>query len=218
MFCTSLRRRKEWAPVVPRLLQNRDPKFRESKLDTHDVNLPLPSLGAPGTRYLRFLLLSSADQDSTARRERIERLENQSGGTDAAVIWLTGEGGDQFSYLQFQIELVDGFEIPLLPLRSIEDLPDTLHRFHRSFLQVNVCRQEATRAQSTSAVQTLLPYSGLSPPLREHTTNLLTDLTVGFAHLANKAATETGQMELAEYLGKEEARRVILFWTQEYLL
>lgn len=76
----------------------------ESKLDTHDVNLPLPNPGAPGTRYLRFLLLSSADQDSTARRERIERLESQSGGIDAAVIWLTGEGGDQSSYLQFQIE------------------------------------------------------------------------------------------------------------------
>ncbi|KAI3397874.1 hypothetical protein diail_10275 [Diaporthe ilicicola] len=218
MFCTSLRRRKEWAPVLSRLLQNRDPKFRESKLDTHDVNLPLPSPGAPGTRYLRFLLLSSTDQDPAARRQRIERLENQSGGSDAAVIWLMGEGGDQSSYLQFQIELIDGFEIPLLPLRSIGDLPDTLHRFHRSFLQGNFSRQDSTRTQSISAMQKLLPYSGLSPPLREHTTNLLTDLTMGFAHLANKASTETGQLELAEYLGKEEARRVVLFWTQEYLL
>ncbi|KAJ0121550.1 hypothetical protein J7T55_008714 [Diaporthe amygdali] len=214
MFCTSLRRRKEWAPVVPRLLQNRNPKFREGKLDTHDVNLPLPSPGAPGTRYLRFVLLSSADQDSTARRQRIERLENQSGGSDAAVVWLMGEGGDQSSYLQFQIELVDSFEIPLLPLRSVEDLPDALHRFHRAFLQANASRPDS----ALSAVQKLLPYSGLSPPLREHTTNLLTDLTMGFAHLANKAVAENGQLELAEYLGKEEARRVILFWTQEYLL
>lgn len=73
----------------------------ESKLDTHDVNLPLPSPSAPGTRYLRFLLLSPADQDPIARRLRIERLENQSGGRDAAIIWLLGEGGDDFSYLQF---------------------------------------------------------------------------------------------------------------------
>lgn len=68
------------------------------------------------------------------------------------------------------------------------------------------------------AMQRLLPYSGLSPPLREHTTNVLTDLTMGFANLANMAATETGQLELEKYLGQEEARRVILFWTQEYLL
>ncbi|KAK2611113.1 hypothetical protein N8I77_004489 [Diaporthe amygdali] len=182
----------------------------EGKLDTHDVNLPLPSPGAPGTRYLRFILLSSADQDSTARRQRIGRLEKQSGGSDAAVVWLMGEGGDQSSYSQFQID----FEIPLLPLRSMEDLPDVLHRFHRSFLQANASRPDS----ALSAVQKLLPYSGLSPPLREHTTNLLTDLTMGFANLANKAVAENGQLELAEYLGKEEARRVILFWTQEYLL
>ena len=68
------------------------------------------------------------------------------------------------------------------------------------------------------AVQRLLPYSGLSPPLREHSTNLLAEITMGFAHLANMAATETGQLELVDYLGQEEARRVILFWTQEYLL
>lgn len=39
MFCTSLRRRKEWAPVVLRLLQNRDPKFRgEDKIQqTRDL-------------------------------------------------------------------------------------------------------------------------------------------------------------------------------------
>lgn len=68
------------------------------------------------------------------------------------------------------------------------------------------------------AVQKLLPYSGLSPPLREHTTNVLTDLTKGFANLANMTATDTGQLVLAEYLDQEEARRVILFWTHEHLL
>lgn len=123
------------------------------------------------------------------------------------------------TYLQnLTTRLVDISEIPLLPLRNIEDLPDTLHRFHRSFLQGSFSKQDSTSSQSMGAVQRLLPYSGLSPPLREHTTHLLTDLTMGFAHLANLAATETGQLELAEYLGKEEAQRVILFWTQEYLL
>lgn len=123
------------------------------------------------------------------------------------------------TYLQnLTVRLIDTFEIPLLPLRSTEDLPDTLHRFHRSFLQGNVSHQNSTRSQNMEAVQKLLPFSGLSPPLREHTTNLLTDVTMGFAHLANMAVTETGQLELAEFLSEEEAQRVILFWTQEYLL
>lgn len=80
--------------------------YAESKLDTHDVNLPLPSpKEAPGTRYLRFILLSSADHDMTAVHQRVERLENLSGGCDAALVWLLGEGGDGASaFLHFQLK------------------------------------------------------------------------------------------------------------------
>lgn len=210
---TRFRRRKN--PPCLRPSSDQTCNLTESKLDTHDVNLPLPSPDAPGTRYLRFLLLSSADQDPLARRLRIERLENQSGGGDAAIIWLLGEGSDDSSYLQLLNELVDTFEVPLLRLRSVEDLPDTLHKFHQSFLKSNSNQHNST--WTTQAVQTLLPYTGLSPPLRQHTTNLLTDLTMGFANLANMAGTETGQSELVEYLGREEAGRVVSFWTKEYL-
>ncbi|ROW11304.1 hypothetical protein VMCG_01027 [Cytospora schulzeri] len=220
MFCTSLRRRKDWVPAIPYLLQNKDPKYRESKLDTHDVNLPLPSpRDAPGTQYLRFILLSSADHDVMAIYQRIERLENLSGGCDAAVVWLLGEGGDGASaFMQFQLNLMDKFEIPLIPLQAIENLPSTLQIFHRMFLQSDTTtRQFQPHAPDNSAVQRLLPYSGLSPPLREHSVNVLTDLTVGFADLANKASTAAGRMELVDYLGEEEAQRVVLFWSQEYL-
>ncbi|ROV97526.1 hypothetical protein VSDG_04528 [Cytospora chrysosperma] len=220
MFCTSLRRRKDWVPAIPHLLQNKDPKFRESKLDTHDVNLPLPSpKEAPGTRYLRFILLSSADHDMTAVHQRVERLENLSGGCDAALVWLLGEGGDGASaFLHFQLNLLDKFEIPLVPLQAIENLPSTLQRFHRMFIQSDTAtRQPQLRTPDSGAVQTLLPYNGLSPPLREHSVHVLTDLTIGFGDLANKASTAAGRLELADYLGEEEAQRVILFWSQEYL-
>lgn len=80
--------------------------YAESKLDTHDVNLPLPSpKDAPGTRYLRFILLSSADHDVTARNQRIERLENMSGGNDVALVWLMGEGdGNVSCFMQSQVK------------------------------------------------------------------------------------------------------------------
>ncbi|KUI66615.1 hypothetical protein VM1G_01815 [Cytospora mali] len=219
MFCTSLRRRKEWSSVIPHLLQNKDPKFRESKLDTHDVNLPLPSSkDAPGTRYLRFILLSSADQDVTAIHRRIERLENLSGGCDAAIVWLLGDGGDASTYIQFQLNLLDKVEITVIPLKAIDDLPSTLQKFHRMFLQSDTAtRQPQPRTPENSAVQALLPYNGLAPPLPEHMVNILTDLTIGFADLANKASAAAGRMELVDYLGEEEAQRIILFWSQEYL-
>ncbi|KUI53914.1 hypothetical protein VP1G_01312 [Cytospora mali] len=193
--------------------------YTESKLDTHDVNLPLPSSkDAPGTRYLRFILLSSADHDVTAIHQRIERLENLSGGCDAAIVWLLGDGGDASSYIQFRLNLLDKFEITAIPLRAIDDLPFTLQKFHRMFLQSDTAvRQPQPQMPENSAVQMLLPYSGLSPPLPEHSVNILTDLTIGFADLANKASTAAGRMELVDYLGEEEAQRIILFWSQEYL-
>lgn len=82
--------------------------YAESKLDTHDVNLPLPSpKDAPGSRYLRFILLSSADHDVTAIHQRIERLENLSGGCDAALVWFLGEGVDgASSFMQFQLKYI----------------------------------------------------------------------------------------------------------------
>lgn len=67
------------------------------------MNLPLPS-SDPGQRYLRFVLLSSDDGDSDFKHERVELLYNQSGGSDAAVVWLLGEGGDASSFAQFQVE------------------------------------------------------------------------------------------------------------------
>lgn len=77
--------------------------YAESKLDTHDLNLPLPS-SEPGQRYLRFALVCSTDGDSVYKHQRVERLFHQSGGSDAAVVWLLGEGGDAASFMHFQIE------------------------------------------------------------------------------------------------------------------
>lgn len=115
--------------------------------------------------------------------------------------------------------LIENFDIPIIPLQCIEELPATLQKFHRSFLQADASsRQHSTRALDTGAVQTLLPYCALSPPLREHSINILSDLTVGFADLANKTNSEAGRAQIAGYLGQEEAKRIILFWMQEFLL
>lgn len=115
--------------------------------------------------------------------------------------------------------LMDTFDLPLVPLQTIEELPATLLRFHRSFLQADAStRQHPAQTPGSGAVQTLLPFCALAPPLGEHTTNLLSDLTVGFADLANKASSEAGRAQILDYLGQDEAERVIMFWMQEYLL
>lgn len=105
-------------------------------------------------------------------------------------------------------------DIPLIPLPSIEELPTTLLKFRQSFLQAYaVARQQPVR--TTSAVQSLLPYCALSPPLGEHSIGVLRNRAVGFAELANKARSAAGRTELLEYLGDEEAKRIVWFWMAE---
>ncbi|PSR92074.1 hypothetical protein BD289DRAFT_188934 [Coniella lustricola] len=216
MFCTTLRKRKQWAPAVPGLLQFDKMRFRESKLDTHDVNLPLPSI-SPGQRYLRFVLLSNTDGDSAYKHQRVERLYHLSAGSDTAIIWLFGDNGDgPLSYAQFQIELTDKFDIPLVPLQSIEDLPLVLSRFHRAFLKADLFTRQ-TRAQPTSTgpIEALLPYSTVSPPLSEHKVHILSDVTVSFADLVNMVSSKEGRAEVARYLEQGDADRIIEFWSRE---
>lgn len=115
--------------------------------------------------------------------------------------------------------LMDNFDIPLVPLQSIQDLPATLLKFHRSFLQADSStRQAAPRSPSARPEQSLLPYCVLSPPLGEHSSHLLSDLTVGFADLVNKVSTAAKSNEIVEYVGQKDADRIVQFWVQEYLL
>lgn len=121
--------------------------------------------------------------------------------------------------------LMDKFDLILIPLQSVGDLPVTLTKFHRCILQGNASNgQRPPRAHSqamgpnTGAAQSLLPYCALSPPLGEHSVHLLSDLTISFADLANKANSEFGRAKILEYFGQAEAERIILFWAQEYLL
>lgn len=115
--------------------------------------------------------------------------------------------------------LLQNFETPLIPLQNLEELPATLLKFHRSFLQAHATPHPPPAQQpDTNAVYSLLPYCALSPPLREHSVNVLSDLAVGFADLANKTCSDIGRAEIAGYLGDDEAKRVILFWMEEYQL
>lgn len=109
------------------------------------------------------------------------------------------------------------FDITLIPLQSYDELPTILLKFHRSFLQADATtRQRPVHGPETSAVQLLLPYCALKPPLREHSVHVLSDLAVSLAELANKVRSEVGKAEIVEYLGDEDAERIIKFWMDEY--
>ncbi|KAK5134655.1 hypothetical protein LTR08_006311 [Meristemomyces frigidus] len=99
MFCTTLRRRPSFASITPALTAASGLGLRESRLDTHDISIPLvptlnPKTGstlAP-TRQLRVLLLSlSVTASPSALDDTMKRIQHfvaLTGGRDLAIVFL----------------------------------------------------------------------------------------------------------------------------------
>lgn len=60
----------------------------ETRLETHDVAVPLPLPGQPSHLALRAVCLSPQDVGSLETRKRLERLYNLNGGQYVAVVFL----------------------------------------------------------------------------------------------------------------------------------
>jgi hypothetical protein len=110
MFCTLLRKRSEWAPMLPKLLSSQTPRWTgdlssywlrpcltgvttEKTLGTHDIAIPLPRRDVQGN-YVRMLLLSASDMRPGADgASRIERLYHLDGGHHVAIVFLLDNKG-----------------------------------------------------------------------------------------------------------------------------
>ncbi|KAH9909402.1 hypothetical protein F4778DRAFT_229441 [Xylariomycetidae sp. FL2044] len=219
LICSSLRERPDWASLTPALLRSTTPKWREMKLDTHDMALPLPGgLGGGGSsrRMLRVVLLSPHEVGSVECRGRIQRLYHLDGGRDVAIVLLLKQVADRAesptaALMRLQLELVGGgSEMPIIPAHSVQDLPASLIAFHRQISIGGLPRKTANPAQA------LLPFAS-QQRLSEHAVNVLTDITSDLRGLVEKTTTIGGQAEIVEYLG-EDAEAIISFWKEEYLV
>jgi hypothetical protein len=102
--------------------------------------------------------------------------------------------------------------MPLLPITALEEVPGTLRAF-RASIDLGA-KSQYTRP--VSAVHTLLPHCSIARALPEHTVNVLSDVTTGFADLAEKALTDDGRHLLLQYLDEAEAEKAVEFWEGEY--
>ncbi|KAM3077691.1 hypothetical protein ACMFMG_007015 [Clarireedia jacksonii] len=220
MFCSTLRKRKEWAFIPSVLLKENLPKWQEKNLETHDIAIPVPRVKQNHQEYFRFLLLSSSDLDTPAAvMGRVERLYHQTGGRDIGIIFLlqtNGRSNDTTAFLKLQVSLLDNFQMPLLPLYSIEKLLPTIHMFHKRLLSPGVQR-------TINAQFELLPSCMIGTGMTEHTRNILSDICHSLPELVQAAISSDGQDKLRQWLSdnrdsSQAAEDVIDFWKQEYLL
>ncbi|KXH44581.1 hypothetical protein CNYM01_09542 [Colletotrichum nymphaeae SA-01] len=222
-FCSSLRQRPEWAPVIPLLISN-TPPFQERRLDTHDIALPISQ-----NQTYRFILLSPKDVGQQATAQRLERLNSLDGGCNIAVIFLIGEGVDQCdatqAFMELKIEnkannrshqsLLEKLDPPLLalPLTSHTELPSILAGL-----------QEMLAAKSSSSLSSAQPSAGLllymagdNEPLSEHGANLLSELGQSPREIAALADTEEGKARILDLLGPKDGKAILGFLTLERL-
>ncbi|MCJ1302332.1 hypothetical protein MMC08_005135 [Hypocenomyce scalaris] len=221
MFCTSLRQRPEWAPIIPELYTSTSFKFWETALRTHDLALPLPSTSKTGTSHLRVLLLSPSSVEESNRPETISRLERFStltGGDSIAIAFLLylpqplRSSSGMHAYMALQALLLShSLPIPILPLPTPTSLLPTLTHYVSQF---------SLQPQLTIAPLTLLPHTTTTAPLRplpEHTIHILSDLYHSLAEVATATGSEAGRRQLTEWVGEEVAVGMREFWADEWV-
>ncbi|KAI1764756.1 hypothetical protein GGR53DRAFT_465999 [Hypoxylon sp. FL1150] len=215
LVCRSLRGRPDWASLVPTLVQVNGVKWKEAQLDTHDVAIPLSAPGGQSQRALRAILLSPSDVGKDACRDRIQRLSRLSGGQDVAIVFLLKQEQGQVSamaaFMTLQLDLIGEFEMPVIPVNSVQAVLPNLMAFHHHFSTSSGPQKTADPARD------LLPYCSEKPPLPEHAVHVLTDITSNTRDLLETVSTPAGQMKTAEFLG-DNAGNVISFWTEEYAI
>ncbi|UKZ62754.1 uncharacterized protein TrAtP1_003987 [Trichoderma atroviride] len=130
MFCSSLRKRKEWAQLVPALSRSTAPGWKgnlkaigtrcraskvgeltfqpiplETNLHGHDVAFALPPQSEDHEPRVSFkLILLSSEEAKTAEVEaRIERLSMLNGGQKVAIMLLLDGSGRVDSLVHLQM-------------------------------------------------------------------------------------------------------------------
>ncbi|WYZ34508.1 hypothetical protein EsH8_I_000784 [Colletotrichum jinshuiense] len=153
-----------------------------------------------------------------AKEQRLDRLYHLDGGRDAAIIFLLdGRGQDADptgAFVKLQIEILNKLDLPLIPLSSVSDLPNTLNALQTSLSTAN---PSASSAQPTPFSLLQHMASGCSP-LSEHTTNLLSELGRSPHEVAALAETEQGKAQILDLLGPAEGARVLSFLAQENVI
>ncbi|OTA92151.1 hypothetical protein M434DRAFT_32149 [Hypoxylon sp. CO27-5] len=214
LICYSLRKRPNWTSLVPALLQGNNVRWKEAKLDTHHAALPIPDPRNQSQRVLRVIFLSPLDVGIDDCRTQIQRLYHLNGGQDIAIVFLLKQESEHASpmtaLMTLQLDLGE-FEMPIILVNSVSDVPASLMAFHRQISTSNRSRRMENPAR------TLLPYCSDRPPLPEHAVNVLTDITTGMRDLLDTISTPAGQTRILEYLGND-LESAVSFWAKEYLV
>ncbi|PHH92030.1 hypothetical protein CDD83_9221 [Cordyceps sp. RAO-2017] len=207
MFCSSLRKRRGWAPTVAGLVASTSHSWKETKLETHDVAFPIQRGHGGPPSFFRILVLCAAQVGSPEARARMERLPLLDGGGKTAVVLVVAGPGDAAALraLQMQTLSLDGV-VSVIPVASAAALPSRLDDLRRQ------CGS-TTSPDRQARGRDLLSRCAAGGPLSPGQTDILSGLCAGFGDLARHAFDPDGRARLCAALGDVDGRRVIAFLT-----
>ncbi|KAI0877627.1 hypothetical protein GGS24DRAFT_447030 [Hypoxylon argillaceum] len=213
LVCTSLRKRLDWSGLPSLLLQSSSAygKWKETRLETHDVAIPLTA-----HRIFRAIFISPQDVASARSLSRIERLYNLTGGQDSGIIFLLKHGDDGQSavpiLMALQLQLVGNWELPVIPVEFVTAVPASLLALQRQLVSPD------SSPEVSSPASNLLPFCSNKERLAEHSVNILTDVTSRFKDLISKLSSDRlFQSEISQLLD-EDAHKLRGFWREDCLV
>uniref|UniRef100_A0A8H7NCN0 Uncharacterized protein n=1 Tax=Bionectria ochroleuca TaxID=29856 RepID=A0A8H7NCN0_BIOOC len=131
-FCSSLRRRRDWAPALSRFANIGPVRWREDRLQGHDIAFPVePRAGQQrGVKFLS-ILLATDEINTSETKEKIERLCNLNGGQNVAILLLL-KGEDAIAaFMRLQVQIHGWADVPIIPLSSAMDFPSRMEQLRK---------------------------------------------------------------------------------------
>ncbi|QYS99070.1 hypothetical protein H0G86_006218 [Trichoderma simmonsii] len=216
MFCSSLRQRRDWAPVVPALSRTTGSGWKETTLDGYDVSFALAPQSKHHQSFFRILLFSSEEAKTAAARARIERLSMLDGGKNVAVMLLLDQSGRVDSLVGLQMSIVTHgmASVPIIPMSSAAELVGRLDALRRQCAQAHTASvSRRSRTDTMAEIRGLASHCVHGQALPPEHVDILTDVSAGLGSLAQLVFSADGQRKICDLLGDAQGGRVISFFT-----
>lgn len=105
--------------------------------------------------------------------------------------------------------------LPILPLQNVKSLPAIISTFHRQLLSRHI---PSLPLPSPQKQLDLLKTCSAKGKLKDHSVNVLSELTHGFKELSDWAVTDEGSQAMGEYMqDQQELDNAVGFWREEYI-
>lgn len=105
--------------------------------------------------------------------------------------------------------------VSILPLQNVKSLPAIVSTFHRSLLSR---RTHSIPHPSPQKQIDLLKMCSAKGKLKDHTVNVISELSHGIRELSEWAVTNEGAQAMGEYMqDQQELSNAVGFWREEYI-